>query len=346
MKNIFKYLLLFIALIIPFENKSYAQDNNFLEFVKQGNDYSINRKFPEAIEQYLQAYKLNNRHSELLKIISSTYLLNNEFGKCIEYANKIITLDSGFTKMAYSNKATAYESLKQYDSAVVAYQELIKRFGNDHRWRCDLADNYLQLGELTKAEEILTTLVREKPSYPKTHLILSQVKVDQGENVPALLSLYFYLLLEPNQKRAKIAFEDIRKAFSKRIRITRNGIEVFIDEKFAKSSASEYGVVDMKLTFEYLFKKFNVKTSTNQDSTQIADLKYIFITLGEAKKDTSSGLWWDYYIPFFYGIAKSEIINTFAHIIYASTTPSSAHWLDENPGKLEAFITNVRNTVK
>ena len=343
MKKVIVIALSLMFIIVYMSVNVFAQ-NQFLDLIIQANSSIKEGKYTEGMDKYLQVYDMNKRHSELLKIISTTYLNHKEYEKSIEFANKVIELDSGFTKLAFQNKASAFEKLERYDSAIVAYSELIKRFGNDHRWRCDMADNYLQLGELTKAEEILTTLVREKPSYPKTHLILSQVKVAQGENVPGFLSLYFYLLLDPNQKRAKIAFDDLKRTYSRRIQQTRNGnINIFLD---ANSMQSGFGAIDIKLTFDFLLQKNGIDIRKDHDSLIVNDVKSTFILLGEAKKDTCTGLWWEYYIPFFYGIAKSDMIQAFANIIYASTYPSASKWIDENPAKVESFITNVREKIK
>ena len=66
-----------------------------------------------------------------------------------------------------------------------------------------------------------------------------------------------------------------------------------------------------------------------------------FTMLGEIKKDKkakkSSSVWWSFYVPFFYDLAKSDHMEAYCTYINQSTNEYYDLWLSENKDKLDAF---------
>lgn len=65
--------------------------------------------------------------------------------------------------------------------------------------------------------------------------------------------------------------------------------------------------------------------------------------LGELKDKKKKGLWWDFYVPFFYDLSNSDHMETFCYYITQSTRESSTDWLEKNNPKIVLFDQWLKN---
>jgi len=80
----------------------------------------------------------------------------------------------------------------------------------------------------------------------------------------------------------------------------------------------------------------------NKDKTPeelfIDNTKSFFMVLGElSENEKKTNIWWDFYVPFFYNLAKSEYMDVFCYYISVFSNENAREWLKKNSKKLESF---------
>ncbi len=75
----------------------------------------------------------------------------------------------------------------------------------------------------------------------------------------------------------------------------------------------------------------------SQEELFFSNTESFFNILGELKKKKSEGLWWEFYIPFFYELANTEHLETYCYYISQSSSDLSVNWLASNEKQVEQF---------
>ena len=105
---------------------------------------------------------------------------------------------------------------------------------------------------------------------------------------------------------------------------------------------SDFGAAEMMVS---LTKAANTLPE-NKDKTDLElfadNNEKIFSILGELKKE-NTGFWWNFYVPFFYGLATENHVKSFSYYIALSSGEDAGKWIEENKEEFEKFINWVNN---
>ena len=197
--------------------------------------------------------------------------------------------------------------------------------------------NYYNLKEYDKAEEALINAINTKPDHASSHLLLGYNMTDKNQKVQSLLCLHYFLFLEPNSERAKTAYNQLQEKLSGNVERDKDKpeqINIYIDPD---QSESEFAAAAMMIPMLETSKSLEENKSKSEEELFIENTSSFFTILGELKKKKNKGLWWDFYIPFFYEIAKSEHIDTYCYYISQSSNSKANDWLKGNEMKINEF---------
>ena len=193
------------------------------------------------------------------------------------------------------------------------------------------------MGEYKKAEEWLINAIELNSGHSSSHLMLAYVMTDLNRRVQSLLCLHYFLFLEPNSKRSGDAHKLLEQQFGGNVQKDENDptqINIYLNEA---TSDTEFGPADLMISLLEASKSIVENKDKSKEELFIENTSSFFKTLGELKDKKKKGLWWDYYVPFFYDIAKSEHIDTYCYYISQSTNGNSEVWLENNEEKIESF---------
>ena len=69
-----------------------------------------------------------------------------------------------------------------------------------------------------------------------------------------------------------------------------------------------------------------------------AENTHSFFTILGGMKKSNRGFWWDFYVPYFYDLAKNDHTASFCYYIAQLSTPDDYNnWYLKNVEKLEVF---------
>jgi len=184
--------------------RSEAQTNNPLinsgELIKNGLKLHDEKKYKEAIEEYLKINRSDTNYANALYELSYSYYADSQFDKSLEYAKlglqqfpQKYSMFSMQAANALDDMKKSDESLKLYDSALIlAPQSYLLYFNKG-------IVNY-KLKNYDEAKKNMQKCLLINPYYSSAHYFLGNIYLFQGNLIPALLAYKTYLLIAPSGK--------------------------------------------------------------------------------------------------------------------------------------------------
>ena len=330
-----KKQILIFGLVLIF-SLTYAQ-TSVDSLVQVGIQFHDNGQYDKAIETYKAALKIEPNSPLVNYEIALSYMHAKDYQNALKHSDKVIKLNDKFLLQAYLTKGSSLDYLGKTKESVKLFKKGIKKFGANHLLYYNLGYSYCNLKEFDKAEKALINAISTKSDHASSHLLLGFLMSDQKHRIQSLLCLHYFLFLEPNSERAKTAYHLLQQQFGSNVvkdKDKPNQINIFID---AKQLDSEFGTVEMMISMLEASKANEENKDKSEEELFIENTASFFKLLGEFKEKKNSGLWWDFYIPLFYAIAKSEHIDTYCYYISQSSNDAAVNWLKENDKKISDF---------
>jgi len=187
--------------------------------VRLGIKYHDNDEYEKAIAVYKEALSIDPKSDVVNYEISITYRIMGDSRKAIRHSNIVIRQKKENLLLAYISKGSALCDMGKTKKAIKLYKKAIAKYGADHLIYYNLGVSYLRLKDYKNAELAYINEITINPTHKSSHHGLGVLKSMQHQKVQSLLSLYFFLLLEPVSTRAEIAYSLLREQLEGTIQI-------------------------------------------------------------------------------------------------------------------------------
>jgi tetratricopeptide (TPR) repeat protein len=328
-----KKIILILVLCLSF-NLLYGQ-NSIDSLVKVGIKYHDNGEYDKAIEVYKKALEIEPKSTLVNCEISLTYMYAGDCKKCIKHSDLVIKLNKEHVVSAYINKGSCLDVLGKTKESIKLFEEAIKKHGGNNLLYYNLGIDYYKIKDYKKAEVAFIDAINQKPSHASSHFALGNIKYEENQRVPSLLSLYYFLFLEPTSTRAKTAYLLLKKQLEGNVQKDANNPNNINITLNSSQLGSEFNAADLIISLFKASNSFDENKNKTEEELFINNTKSFFTVLGESKK--SNNIWWDFYTPFFYKLAQTNHIETFCYYIIQSSNDKAIEWIDENSEKIEQF---------
>lgn len=322
----FKKIIVLFLICLSFIQTVPAQEaqNNF---ITEGIKMYDRGDFEGALEMYKKALVSNPASVQAQYEIASAYLQLKDYNNAIKYSDKVIVANKDYVDQAYILKGTAYDYLQKPLEAANTYKQAIKKFPKNQLLHYNLALTSFNLKEYTVTEEALQRSLKLNPLHANSHFLLGLSMITRGKRVQGILALYNFLLLEPKSKKSASVLQTLEEEWKR---------------SFAKAGANKE--TDEFYTAELMLNTLEAarNNEANKDKPAITffteNSNTFFTILGESKKD-KKGFWWNFYVDYFYTLAKNNHTEALCRYITQSKDNSYDSWLQdkENLKKMEAF---------
>lgn len=322
--------LIFISTLI------YSQEN-IDSLVQAGIQYHDNGEYEKAIQCYQRALDIAPNSPLVNYEMALTCMYAKDYENSIKHSDKVIELNDKLVLEAYITKGSCLDYLGETEESINLFEKAIKDFGDNYLLYYNLGYNYYNIKSYDKAEEALKNAINTKSDHASSHLLLGYLMADKNQRVQSLLCLHYFLFLEPNSARSETAYNLLQEQFGGNVEKDEdkpNHINIYLDPN---QTSNEFGAADMMVSMLEASKSLEENEGKNEDELFIENTTSFFKVLGELKKKKNKGLWWDFYVPLFYDIAKSEHIDTYCYYIGQSSNSKAIDWLNENGEKIEKF---------
>ncbi|MCW4467571.1 tetratricopeptide repeat protein [Flavobacterium sp. MFBS3-15] len=328
------YLLLLLPAI------SFCQTAK--EFITQGVALHDKGQYKEAIEIYKKALAVEKDNQEAIYEVALSSINLKDYPTAIEYADKLIKAKKDFVGKGYHLKGMSLDYSGKPKEAIDAFKKGIKAAPDYTTLYYSLALTSYQSKDFKTAEETLHSGILKNNRHASSHYMLGLIK--QDERSKSLLALYYFLLTEPNGQRANNAYNLILSQH-------KIGVEVK-DEKTINININPgndkdgFGPAEMMLSMLEASKNLEDNKGKSEFVLFSENTKSFFMVLGELQENSKNkGFWWDFYVDFFYSLAKNEeMYKAFTYYITQDVDYTVVqNWLQSNPDKIKEFEQWVAN---
>ena len=327
---------LFSLIIICITSAAFCQET-VNQLVEEGIRYHDAGEYESAVKRYQQALTLDERSSLAHYEIAMTYLYSQQYKEALHHADQVIVLNDQYLPPAYMVKGNCLDAMGKSKKAIKVYQKGIKEVGGHYLLYYNLGLTYYKTNKLDKAKEALTNAIGDNANHSSSHLLLGSIMAEEGNTVQSLLSLYYFLLLEPNSSRSSEAYRLLRKQFDGNVeRNSATEITIMLDAASLKKS-NEFSAADMMISMLAASNTLEKNQGKSEEVLFFENTESFFKILGEMQKDQHEGIWWNFYIPFFYRLALSPHLDTYCYYIAQSDDEKAAIWLDQHRERMAAL---------
>jgi tetratricopeptide (TPR) repeat protein len=335
-------ILFFVGSVMSFS--AYGQDI-LGNLVKIGIEFHDKGEYESAIEIYKKALIIDPNSEFANYEIAMTYMYTEDFESCVKHSDKVISKDGEYVLPAYVTKGSCLDYLGRTNESIALFKKGLKKFGDHYLIYYNLGYNYCKINESEEAEEALTNAIHCNASHASSHLLMGYLMTDLHNKSRSLMSLYYFLMLEPDSDRARQAYELLQKQYGSQVEGDQENpdqVNIFLDPEID----SEFGPADMMVSMLEAVRTSDRQEGKSEEKIFLENTRSFFTILGEMKKKKCRGVWWDFYVPFFYDLAISEHLETYCHYISQTTSEFSKNWIENHEEAVNQFNNWIRGYQK
>jgi len=330
-----KKILLLPSLLLTLS--SFGQ-NKIDSLVQIGIQYHDKGEYDKAIEAYNSALKFDPKSTLVNYEIAMTYMYAGNYKKSIKHSDIIIKQKKEHLLLAYISKGSSLDNLGKTKQSIKLFNKAISEFGDNYLLLYNLGINYSKIKDYKNAESVFSRAIANNSNHPSSHYALALIENEQSQRVKSLLSLYYFLLIEPSSKRAEASYMMLKEQLGGSVQKDKNNPMNFNILVNKKSMDSEFGAAELMLAMTEASNTLEENNNKTPDELFIENTKSFFTVLGELNEnEKKTNIWRDFYVPFFYKLAKSDYLDVFCYYISISSNEKASEWLNNNSEKLENF---------
>ncbi|MDR2969053.1 MAG: tetratricopeptide repeat protein [Tannerellaceae bacterium] len=311
--------LFYICLAFSLSGQTQAVDS----LVQLGIERHDTGEYEKAIALYRQALAIDPDSEITLYEIAVSLAQTGAFYEAIEYCDKLIDRGDKYAILAYNTKGSCLNDLGKTEEAIAIFQEGIAKEDEFHLLYYNLGLAYRKLEEYENAREAFLSSINLNPQHAGSYLNLGRTMMNLNRRVESLLSFYYFLFIESDTERAELACDAIR-------------IQLADVSVRRPDPADPFSPADV-LLYEIALN--------NAEHDRVGDMEIFIRTTGSLfselgsyqKKHNLTGLYWEFYIPFFSDMAAAAYTDVFCHYISHRFNAASDEWLQRNSSKVRLF---------
>lgn len=314
-----------VLLFCLLTTSTWGQNSEVEKLISEGISLHDKRLYPAAIERYKQALKLDPNSSTAYYEMAYSYALMGKSKKAIKSANKVIKIGRGNEGQAYMLKANLLDDMGKTAQAIKTYEAGLANDPNDYLMHFNYGISLVRDQQLGLAELALLNGAQLNPSHPSGHYVLGLVMADQGQTAQAVMSLYYFLMMEPEGDRADNAHQlliaetkgNATKGEDGSINITLGSL--MNQGTFSSTNmlldlvGAVGGDIDKKI------EEVGIEDDLTETERNLNRFKSIFKTISEveAKNPTEAEqIWLDFYVAFYKRLLSEEMhLETASYLV-------------------------------
>lgn len=323
--------------------------NKIDSLLQIGMQYHDNGEYNKAIDIYKQALKITPKSTLVNYEISLSYLYAGDNKNAIKHSDFVLKQNKDYLLPAYITKGSALDNLGKTEQSIKLFNEALKNNGDNYLLYYNIGIDYSKINDTKNAENAFIKAIQNNSSHNSSHYALALLESQNNNRVQSLLSLYYFLMLEPSSKRSETAYTLLKRQLGGNIQKDHDNpmnINVFLNPK---NIESEFGPADTMIAMLEATNMLEENKNKTPEELFIDNTKSFFKVLGELFENDpkeKDNLWWKFYVPLFYKLAKSEYMDVFCYYISISSNDKANKWLDTNNEKLKAFAKWLQEQLK
>ena len=328
-----KYKGLLLILLISISTFSQKEIENL---VKEGIVLHDKGEFDKAIGKYKKALEIDSISPIVNYEIALSYFSKGNYENAIKHSNIILSKSNKYMLEAYMVYGSALDMMGKTKESIDLFKKAIKETEGNYLLYYNLGLNYFKIEDFNNAEENILLALDLNPNHGSSHLMLANIHDNKGNKIQSLLASYYFLFLEPESRRSFDALITLQKNLVGNVTKDENKPNQ-INISISPDSDSEFSGLELMLSMMIASNSTEMSNQKTKSEMFTENTKSFFKLIGEFKNEKNTGFYWDFYVPFFYDLAKTEHIEAFCMYISQIGNKQSKKWIEENDYKLAKF---------
>ncbi len=345
-----------IPLLIYFISfAGFAQNKSAQVLIDEGVKLHDESQYRQAIQKFEEALRVNPQSTKAMYELALSYLKSKDYRNASKFSTQVINSnDKSLSVGAYTIKSESLAAMNQIDNAIALLQEGLQKNGDNYLMRFNLALNYYKKKDLDKTLENVGRAIELNKNTSGAFLLDAYANKDKTYWVRSILSFQMFLLLEPDSRRSKNAFEELLQTMLIKPTSGRPVERSFIQQQLMKDTPetvlfpheipplSIYDGLNRNFVYHAITSTLDSLKSVNKDTDLFVAFKQvnrsIIKVMERESRNNKEGNFWSFYVPFFSSIINSKHYDTYCRYISVSYFDESMEWWKNNKPKAEEFI--------
>lgn len=323
--------------------------------IHEGVELHDQKEYKKAIKKYQQALKLDSGSTQATYEMALSYLKLDDYKRASKYSMQVIqSNDPQLSVGAYAIQSEALAEMGKVDEAIAILTDGVRKIGNEYLLEFNLALNYYKKNDLDKSLLHVRKAIDITKSNSGAFLLQAYILNDKKLWVQSILSFQMFLLLEPDSKRSKSAFEEMVQTMRIKQVSQKPVKRSFIQQQLLGNKIDDVAPpkqipplsIEEGLNRNFVYHAITTTLDSIKSTHPDADFFYTFKEVNKAiieildkENDCDkTGVFWTFYIPFFSRIVQSKYYDTYARYISVSYFPESLEWWNEHADDAKKFI--------
>jgi tetratricopeptide (TPR) repeat protein len=338
-------LLAFTAIFAQQKDKAEAMVGEGIKLHDQG-DYT------GALNKYDQALELDKDNFLALAEKAYTYVTMQQMEDAVLTCQHAISVYPGDKSLPsiYTTYGTALDYLKKPEQAIQVYDEGIRIFPDDYELYFNRG---VTLASVQRFDEALGSFQHSmiiQPFHASSHHAVGVIEMMNGNKIPALMAICNFMIVEPDSKRAATNLETLKAIMSGNAEKTgRKSVSITIDAGTladttadGKNNPNNFGMTEMMLSIGAALDYDKEYKKENDVERFLRKFELVCSTLATGA-EKNSGIYWDFYAPFFVEMKAQGHLETLGYLVFASANEQYvSKWINAHENEIGAFYNWVK----
>ncbi len=203
----------------------------------------------------------------------------------------------------------SYDDLGQHQNALRLYTEALEKFPYSYLVYYNRAVTYGRIEKHQEALEDLKRSVELNPFHASSHLLLATYALNEEQYAQALLSVGYFLMVEPNSGRTNAVLTLFNNAVSDNTDLESKNIKI-------SESPEAFKKINLLIrSYAALRKDYKTESDLN-----VALVNQMDLNLRQSMSlSNTNDFWINYYLPFYREVLDHGYFEEFSYLISASS---------------------------
>ena len=338
-KSIILFFLFFSALAI-------AQTQSG-EIINEGIAFHDKGEYESALRKYDEVLKNDPANVRALYEKSFTLFQMKKYDEC-EVICKQLLQGKEYRKEVYVQYGNLLDVTNRQKESLELYNKGIREFPD---FSLLYFNRGITLTGLQREDEAISSFqqaLKLKPLHASSHYAIGKL-VKNDSRVPGIMSLFTFLIIEPQSERSKESLQLLKNLMTKGVSQTDSGnVTISIDagllDKKNKKSENDFSDAELMLSLGGSLAQSSDANKSETEAEQLKKYLDLMISLLSEKKKKAKGFFWTFYAPFFGEMESKDYVTTASYIAYSSSNDDQVNqWLKDNSDKTNAFYEWLKN---
>ncbi len=311
--------------------------------IKEGVELADSAEYEQALAKFRRVLEETPDNTSAIYESVFVYGKQKNYKECVNTGLKGAEYDSPGLNQFYQAIGNCLDDMGDSKRAIEFYSAALDRFSDDYLLAYNLGFACYRAGRATEARTALKRAIVANPNHPSSHRLLGQLYLESKENIPALLALSRFLILEPSSKRSPVVIALLRDVLGQGVHRESEhkvNITLFVPDKKTIQQEGDFSPAQLALQMAAVVP--DTEEFKKEHAGELnAGLKEAFLVTFSTllASDTKSGFARTYYAPYFAELDKRGFIEPFLYFAWRSAElPGGADYLAANQQKISDFL--------